>query len=150
MSTENIVFLSIVAALVILFIVDKLTNHTILKTILQWRPALAALTALAKAVSAVLPSSNFAIAVTILDAASQATQKAEELYKLSELPKEERNAYAKQMISVTLSEAGIEVTEQVQQIIDGCIAIICMLMPHNVIPDAAAEGVDGKLVDAPC
>lgn len=150
MSTENIVFLSIVAALVILFIVDKLTNHAILKTILQWRPALAALTALAKAVSAVLPSSNFAIAVTVLDAASRATQKAEELYKLSELPKEERNAYAKQMISATLTEAGIEVTEQVQQIIDGCIAIICMLMPHNVMPDAAAETVDGKLVDATC
>jgi hypothetical protein len=150
MSTENIVFLSIVAALVILFIVDKLTNHAILKTILQWRPALAALTALAKAVSAVLPSSNFAIAVTVLDVASRATQKAEELYKLSELPKEERNTYAKQMISATLTEAGIEVTEQVQQIIDGCIAIICMLMPHNVVPDAAAETVDGKLVDATC
>lgn len=150
MSTENIIFLSIVAALVVLFVVDKLTNHAILKTILQWRPALAALTALAKAVSAVLPSSNFAIAVTVLDAASRATQKAEELYKLSELPKEERNTYAKQMISATLTEAGIEVTEQVQQIIDGCIAIICMLMPHNVVPDAAAETVDGKLVDATC
>lgn len=155
MTTENIIFLSIIGILIVLFLIDKFTNHTILQTILQWKPALAALTALAKAIASALPSSDFALAVTILEAASKATQRAEELYKLNALPKEDRNAYAQTMIAQILSDAGIEVTAQVQQIIDGCIAVICLLMPHNVTPDgvtpnAQAETMDGKLVDAPC
>lgn len=150
MSTENIIFLSVVAIFILIFLLDKFTNHTILKTVLQWKPALSAFTALAKAIAGALPSSDFALAMTILDAASRATQRAEELYKLNELPKEERNAYAQKLIASILSDAGIEVTTQVQQIIDGCIAIVCMLMPHNVVPDAQAETSKGKLVDVPC
>lgn len=131
MSTENIIFLSVIAALIIVFLTDKFTDHTLLKKILQWKPALAALTALVEAIANVLPSSEFAIAVTILKAASRAAQEAELLYKLDELPKEERNAYAQTMIATILYEAGIEVTEQVQQMIDGAIAVVCMLMPHE-------------------
>ena len=55
---------------------------------------------------------------------------------MNELPKEERNAYAQTMIAAILYEAGIEVTEQVQQMIDGAIAVVCMLMPHE---DKAAQ-----------
>ncbi len=131
MSTENIIFLSVIAALIIVFLTDKFTGHALLKKILQWKPALAALTALAEAIANVLPSSEFAIAVTILKAASRAAQEAERLYKLNELPKEERNAYAQTMIAAILYEAGIEVTEQVQQMIDGAIAVVCMLMPNE-------------------
>lgn len=131
MSTENIIFLSVIAALIIVFLIDKFTGYTLLKKILQWKPALAALTALAEAIANVLPSSEFAVAVTVLKAASRAAQEAERLYKLNELPKEERNAYAQTMIAAILCEAGIEVTEQVQQMIDGAIAVVCMLMPHK-------------------
>lgn len=131
MSTENIIFLSVIAALIIVFLVDKFTGHMLLKKILQWKPALAALTALAEAIANVLPSSEFAVAVTVLKAASRAAQEAERLYKLNELPKEERNAYAQTMIAAILCEAGIDVTEQVQQMIDGAIAVVCMLMPHE-------------------
>ena len=35
MSTENIIFLSIVAIFILIFLLDKFTNHTILKTVLQ-------------------------------------------------------------------------------------------------------------------
>lgn len=150
MSTSNVIFLIIVVVLAVVYILDRMSGHEILHAFLQWKPALAALTALAKAISNVLPSSDFALAVTVLEAASRATQQAEELYKLDKLPKEERNAFAQQMIATILIEADIEVTEEVQKIIDGCITIVCMLMPHNVKPVAQAEIVDGKLVDAPC
>lgn len=150
MSTSNVIFLIIIVVLVGVYILDRITGHEILHAFLQWKPALAALTALAKAIADVLPSSDFALAITVLEAASRATQQAEELYKLDKLPKEERNAFAQQMIAAILIEADIEVTEEVQKIIDGCITMICMLMPHNVIPIAKAEAVDGKLVDVPC
>ena len=50
---------------------------------------------------------------------------------MDKLPKEERNAYAKLLIGEKLAAAGIEVTPQIEQVIDGVIAIVCMLMPHE-------------------
>lgn len=54
--------------------------------------------------------------------------------------KEERNAYAKLLIGEKLAAAGIEVTPQIEQVIDGVIAIVCMLMPHE-------SDKDDKLTD---
>ena len=58
---------------------------------------------------------------------------------MDKLPKEERNAYAKLLIGEKLA-AGIEVTQQIEQVIDGVIAIVCMLMPHE-------SDKDDKLTD---
>lgn len=84
------------------------------------------------------------------DAASQGAQMAEELWKMGQLPKDDRNAFAKKVARDTLESAGIEVTEQIQMIIDGIIEVVCMLMPHGVKPDGeegdhgAKEQQDGK------
>lgn len=134
MNTYQIIFLCFVAAIIAVYLIDRFTGRKITKKIIQWKPALAALSAFAKAVAAVLPSSYFSIVMIVLDAASAATQEAEKLYLMNELPKEERNSYAKKLIADTLEHAGIRVTEQIQEIIDGCIAVVCMLMPHGVEP----------------
>lgn len=88
-----------------------------------------------KATANVLPSPYFKIVVTVLEAAGKATETAEDLWKLGELPKDERNAYAKQMAADVLTKAGIEVTDQIWMIINGAIEMVCMLMPHGVVPD---------------
>lgn len=132
MNTYQIIFLCIAAAVFAAYLIDRFTGHKLTLAIIQWQPSLIALTALCDAISKVLPSSYFAIVATVLKAASDATQKAEKLYVMGELPKLERNQYAQELIAEVLRNAGIDVTEQIQQIIDGCIAVVCMLMPHGV------------------
>lgn len=134
MNTYQIIFLCIAAAVLAAYLIDRFTGRKITLAIIQWRPALIALTALCDAVASVLPSSTFPIVATVLRAASDATQQAEKLYIMGDLPKAERNEYAQLLIAEMLRDAGIEVTEQVQEIIDGCIAVVCMLMPHGVEP----------------
>lgn len=134
MNTYQIVFLCFAALVFVVYLIDVFTGRKITMAIVQWRPVLIALTALANAIASVLPSSQFSTVAIVLKAASDATQEAERLYLMSALPKDERNAYAKVIISEVLLESGIEVTSQIEQIIDGCIAVVCMLMPHGVVP----------------
>ena len=134
MNTYQIIFLCIAAAVFAAYLVDRFTGRKITYALIQWRPSLVALTALCSAIADVLPSSYFSTVAAVLSAASDATQKAEQLYIIGDLPKEERNSYAQKLIVNVLRDAGVEVTEQVQQIIDGCIAVVCMLMPHGIDP----------------
>lgn len=131
MSNYGWVLLSVVCVVFIVWLVDRFTGGSITAQIVQWHPVLAALTSLTSAVAAVLPSSYFATINMVLKAVCEGTTTAEKLWKMNELPKEERNAYAKKLITEKLAEAGIEVTTQIEQIIDGVIAIVCMLMPHE-------------------
>lgn len=133
MSVYEIIFVSIIAVFFVIFLIDIFTKHAITRKIFQWKPALAAAAALASAVASVLPSSKFAVVATVLKAASDATQRAEALYIDALLEKEDRNAYAKDLIKVALENANIEMTPQVQEVVDGCIAVVCMLMPHDVV-----------------
>lgn len=135
MNIYSVILLCITAALIAVYFIDRFTKHKMLLAVIQWRPVLIALSSLVSAIAAVLPSQKFALLSIVLNAASDATQKAEELYRLNELPKYERNDYAQLLIAKTLQEAGIEVTDQIQEIIDGCIAVVCMLMPHGVVVD---------------
>lgn len=131
MSVEGIVLLCVVATVFIVWLIDRFTGGKITAKIIQWHPTLAALSALVSAVAAVLPSSYFATLSVVLKAVSDGTVTAEKLWKMGELQKEDRNAYAKNLISDALAAAGIEVTDQILQVIDGVIAIVCMLMPHE-------------------
>ena len=134
MNTYQIIFLCLAAAVLAAYLIDRFTGRKLTLAIVQWRPALVALTAFCDAVAAVLPSSHFPTVATVLRAASDATQQAEKLYVMGDLPKNERNEFAQLLIAEVLRDAGIDVTDQVQEIIDGCIAVVCMLMPHGVEP----------------
>lgn len=134
MNTYSIIFLCIAAIVVAIYLFDRFTGHNIVQAIIQWKPALAALMALSGAVAAIVPSSQFALVTTVLRAASEAAQKAEKLYQIGTLPKEERNEFAQLLIAEILRDGGINVTDQIQEIIDGCIAVVCLLMPHKNNP----------------
>ena len=96
----------------------------------------------------VLPSEYFKTVNTILRAVCDGTVTAEELWKMDKLDKSERNAYAKKIIASKLAAAGIEVTQQIEQVIDGVIAVVCMLLPHEEkieLSDGEAEQIQMEL-----
>jgi len=134
MNTYQVIFLCIAAIVVAAYLIDRFTGRKLTLAIIQWHPTLTALTAFCGAVADVLPSSHFSIVSTVLKAASDAAQKAEKLYMMGSLPKEERNDFAQLLIAEILRDAGITVTDQIQEIVDGCIAVVCLLMPHGVQP----------------
>ena len=134
MDIYGIVLLCVVGAVLIVWLIDRFTGGAVVEKIVQWRPVLAAITALVKAVSNILPSSYFKTVIAVLEAAGEGTETAEELWKLGQLPKDERNAKAKEIAAGILEKAGIEVTDQIRIIIDGAIEMVCMLMPHGVVP----------------
>jgi hypothetical protein len=134
MNTYQIILLCVASFVFAIYLIDRFTGRKLTLAIIQWRPTLVALTAFCDAIADVLPSSRFPTVATVLRAASAATQQAEKLYLMGELPKNERNDFAQLLIAEVLRDAGIDVTEQVQEIIDGCVAVVCMLMPHGVKP----------------
>lgn len=145
MDTYGVVLLCIVGMILIAWLIDRLTHGAIISKIVQWRPVLTAMTALISAVAAVLPSDDFKVVNTILRAVCDGTVTAEELWLMGELKKDERNAYAKNVIAEKLKAAGIIVTAQVEEIIDGVIAVVCMLMPHEAIGDNDVEKLNLEL-----
>lgn len=145
MDTYGIVLLCIVGAVLTVWLIDRMTRGAIIAKIVQWRPVLTAMTTLVSAVAAVLPSEYFKTVNTILRAVCDGTVTAEELWKMDKLDKSERNAYAKKIIASKLASAGIEVTQQIEQVIDGVIAVVCMLLPHEtheVLSEGEAEQVN--------
>lgn len=135
MELYQVVLLVVSAIVAILYFIQRLTGVNYIQIIVQWKPVQAAITALVKAVENILPSPYFKTVVTVLEAAGKGAETAEELWKLGELSKDERNRFAKELAADVLSNAGIDVTPQIQMIIDGAIEIVCMLMPHGVVPD---------------
>ena len=75
----------------------------------------------------------------VLDAAIKATADAEQLWLSGALQKNERPAHAENYIIDTLTEAGIEITSDIENIIDGAIAFVCYLLPHEIIEEEEEE-----------
>ena len=134
MELYQVILLVVSAIVAILYFIQRFTGVSYIHMIVQWKPVQAAITALVKAVANILPSPYFKTVVAVLEAAGEGAETAEELWKLGELPKEDRNSYAKEIAADVLTKAGIKVTDQIQMIIDGAIEIVCMLMPHGVVP----------------
>lgn len=110
-----------------------------IEKIIHWKPVVVAVGATLKAVSSALPSEDLAILVTVIEAACEGAKTAEELWLMGTMPKEDRNDYAQLLVADTLKKAGVEVTEQIQAIIDGGIEMMCLLMPHGVEPKSIME-----------
>lgn len=130
MELYQVVLLVVAAGIAVLYFIQRFTGVNYIHMIVQWKPVQAAITALVKAVSNILPSPYFKTIVAVLEAAGEGAETAEELWKLGELPMEERNAYAKEIAAEVLTKAGIEVTEQIQMIIDGAIEIRDIYLWH--------------------
>lgn len=86
-----------------------------------------------KGISGIFPSNTTLNNIsTILEAAIKATTIAEQMWLDGNIDKEQRNIYAKNYISEILEQAGIPITESVEHMIDGAIALTCALLPHEV------------------
>lgn len=75
-------------------------------------------------------NASFNTAYIVMTAAIDATERAEQLWLDGSLPKEARCDYATLMIAAAMRDSGIKVTDQIQEIIDGTVALCCLLLPH--------------------
>ena len=131
MNVYGIGYLCIFACFVIVFLYERKTGNGLFVKYIKGKPILEALKLLVKACYGVFPSAHFDVAEKIVEACVDATVKAEEMWKSGEIDKEKRPEYCQAIIAKALEEAGIEVTDQIQNVIAGTIAIVCMLMPHS-------------------
>ena len=134
MELYQIILLVVATGIGILYIIQRITGVGLMEKIIRWKPVAVAVGVTLKAVSGALPSDDQDKAVVVLEAACNAAKTAEELWAMGKLPKEERNEYAQLIVAGVMKEAGIQVTEQIQAIIDGGIEIMCLLLPHSVEP----------------
>lgn len=131
MEIEHIALLGFGALLLILIIVAIFLKKDYLKCSRLATPILIALANALKAVGNIFPSNKtIASIVSIISAGIEAAGYAENLWLQGEIDKTMRPQYARQYICILLEKAGIAVTDSINTIISGVIAITCYLMPH--------------------
>lgn len=135
MNTYGIALLAVLAVLLVVFLYDKVTGQNTMVYLVAGKPILTALTLLAKAVGGATGNTWFDVAYITMNAAIDATERAEQLWKNGELPKDQREDYATLMIAAALKDAGIVVTDDLQNVIDGTVSLVCMLLPHETKPE---------------
>lgn len=134
MSMYWIVFWVMVAICFIFYLLKRIWGIDILTYVIQSRPVLIAISAVVQAVANIQPSKYLGKILDVLKAASEGAKVAEELWLMGDLEKEERNIYAKQLAHAILNDSGIEITKQIEVIINGIIEVVCVLLPHGVKP----------------
>ena len=133
--------------MVILYFIKRFTGIDILKRIVLSRPVIAGLQVACDAIYNIWPERKELKTVsTVMKAAIEGAEIAEKAWKLGNLAKQERNAYAKTLIKETLDKAGIEITPQIAMIIDGVIEAVCMVLPHEKNHDAPVPEICGENV----
>lgn len=77
---------------------------------------------------------NVAISIVdkIIDYAQIGVSKAEQLYKINEITGDDRKPEAIKFVYESLELAGIEVTDQVKAVVDGCIEAAVLGLGHSV------------------
>lgn len=94
-------------------------------------PILKALLTVLKAVGNILPDKTVInTMVLVISTAITATGHAEELWLNGIIDKKDRPGAAEEYIKKVLSSASIEVTSDINAIIQGAISLTCYLMPH--------------------
>lgn len=142
MNTYGIALLAFLAALVAVFMFDRISGKNTILYIVAGKPILSALTLLAKAIHGVTGNVWFDIAYITMNAAIDATERAEQLWKNGALPKEQREDFATLMIAGALKDAGITVTDDLQRIIDDMVSLTAMLLPHEKPEPPAPKEVE--------
>ena len=95
-------------------------------------PILTSLAAVLHAVGAVTKDNTaLSIMSSVISGAIDAAGYAEDLWLKGEIDKEARPQFAQEHIERMLAALGIEITENIQTIIQGSIALTCYLMPHH-------------------
>ena len=130
-----------------LYLYRRIKGVDLLKNAMLVKPVLAAIAQAASAISGIWPGhQELPIVQTVMKAAIEAAEIAEKAWKIGNLEKEDRNAFAKALVKDTLTKAGIEVTPQVSMIVDGAIEATCLVLPHEKHPEPTLE-VEGDIGD---
>lgn len=83
----------------------------------------------------------------ILNYAKKAVDSAEQLYKTSQIPAEQRKAEATRLVHICLQAAGVDVTEDMQKIIDGAIEAAVYALPKTHTADDGEQIMIADLDD---
>ena len=136
------IILQVLAAIIAgLYIYKRITGKDILRGIMLSHPVIAALGATAEAIYNIWPDKKeLKVVHIVMKAAIEGAEIAEKAWKMGNLDKDERNAYAKKLVKETLAKAGIEITSQIELIVSGVIEAVCIVLPHkkNNTEDASA------------
>lgn len=131
MELNQIILLGAGALLLVLMAIAYFTKKDYLKYSRLFTPVLIALTNVLKAVGNIFPGTKVITdIVAVISAGIEAAGYAENLWLQGEIDKTMRPQYAQQYICILLERAGIAVTDSINTIISGVIAITCYLMPH--------------------
>lgn len=97
-------------------------------------------------IKAIAPATPYiSTAEAILDFTNEGVQKAEQLYKANQISADARKAEAVQLTKDLLTAAKVEVTPQIEKIIDGCVEAAVFTLPktHTVAqPESVAVASD--------
>lgn len=153
-----VVFFAILVALCILWLLPALIKRgvDVSGTIEKADLAISTLDSLTDTIKALFPNTpGLDMVDKILVYAQKAVDSAEQLYKTSQIPEEQRKAEATQLVYICLQEAGVDVTEDMKKIIDGAIEAAVFALPktHTIetakvsaLPDAADEQKESGLL----
>lgn len=135
MKLYEIIIIVVAIIVVAMYLCKRLTGVDLLHYFALTKPVITALASAVDAVYKLWPNDTLKIAHTVLKAGSQGAQFAEEAWQIGQIDKEQRNDYAKDLARKMIVEAGFELTDQIEKIVDGIIEVTCMLLPHGVKPE---------------
>ena len=153
-----VVLFAILVALCILWLLPALIKRgvDVSGTIEKADLAISTLDSLTDTIKALFPNApGLDMVDKILVYAQKAVDSAEQLYKTSQIPENQRKAEATQLVYICLQEAGVDVTEDMMKIIDGAIEAAVFALPktHTIetakvsaLPDAADEQKESGLL----
>lgn len=132
------VIFAVSVALCILWLLPALIKRgvDVSGTIKKADMAISALDTLTDTVKALFPDTpGIDLIDKILVYAQKAVDSAEQLYKSSQIPENQRKAEATQLVYICLQEAGVDVTEDMKKIIDGAIEAAVYALPKTHTAD---------------
>ena len=134
--TQVLIAVIVIAFVIVLFFVALLPllrrkGVDLNGIIAEAKSVTAALTNMAEVVTPFLSDSKATdVTAKIIAYANVATNRAEQLYKVGELPKDQRNKAARDYVYDTLKLAGVEITPEVERLTAGAIeAAVYTLKP---------------------
>ena len=133
MEIEQLIGLIISGICLVAIVICLVLNKDLVHYSSFVKPILKALLTAIQAFSVFKPNNALlgTISMTLITAI-EATAEAEELWMQDEILKADRNKWAQKYISEKLTNAGIAITTQLEAIINGTIAIVCFLLPHEI------------------
>lgn len=132
METSQIIWLVVGGLILIGRGIAYFTNKDYLKYANIFSPILNSARVVLQTVGGLMPDNTvIKTAVAVVSTAIEAAGYAEKLWLQGDIDKEKRPENAKEYITYTLAQADIEITDSLQAIIDGIIALTCYFMPHH-------------------